>query len=551
MAANEYYNTSGGHNNGPSHPPPVPDYTGMGGNPYTTHHDPYALHSQHSLASDNEPYSTTTLGRNPEHDQYAEDIPLKPHAQYPNAPPPTWMQQPTQYPPSPESQQMPDPLVVPGRQGRRRRRRRRGFFGKKIPWVTYVLTVAQIVVFIVELVKNGMVLLAYIDGMVVPLTDFRRAAQLTGSPIETKPTFNPMIGPSPYVQINMGARFVPCMKNVQGVQDANETIYWHCPNSTTEDSNDPNNKCTLSELCGFNGVPNPHVKGSLDDSPEPDQWFRFIIPMFLHGGVIHIGFNMIVQLTMGVDMERMIGWWRYALVYLASGIWGFVLGGNYAAQGIASTGCSGCLFGILALYVLDLLYTFRERQSPWLELIVMIVGVGISFFLGLLPGLDNFSHIGGFVMGLALGLCILRSPNVLRERIGLAQNPYVAMSGGAGPDGENKTTNPGAGIVDFFKGRRAHTSAVESPGPLGFFKGRKPLWWAWWLVRMGALVAVIIGFILLIVDFYKYPKSNCSWCYRLSCLVSAQSIVKDILYLLLIFVFFSRSKTGVTKAICN
>lgn len=334
-----------------------------------------------------------------------------------------------------------------------------------------------------------------------------------------------MIGPSPYVQIYMGARYVPCMKNIEGIQDSATVINWNCPNSTILDATDISNRCSLSESCGFGGVPNPRPAGSIDDQPEPNQWYRFIIPMFLHGGFVHIGFNMVVQMTMGVDMERIIGWWRYGLVYLASGIFGFVLGGNYAGQANVSTGCSGALFGVLALFILDLLYNWKDRQSPMVELVIMIFGVGISFVLGLLPGLDNFSHLGGFIMGLALGLTIMRSPNALRERIGLARNPYVAMSGGAGSNGpdDNKATSPGPSFVDFFKGRRGlreSHSGSSSSNPLNFFKGRKPLWWGWWLVRAGALVAVLVGFILLIVDFYKYPKSNCDWCYRLSCLVS-------------------------------
>lgn len=334
-----------------------------------------------------------------------------------------------------------------------------------------------------------------------------------------------MIGPSPWVQINMGARYTPCMKNVNGVQNNKEAaVQFGCPNTTTSATD-----CTLSQLCGFSGVPNPHAGGSLDDRPEPNQWYRFIIPMFLHSGFIHIGFNMLAQMTMGCDLEKLIGWWRYSLVYFASGIFGFVLGGNYSAQGLAVTGCSGCLFGVMAVFLLDLFYTWRDRPSPWVELVIMIVGVGISFVLGLLPGLDNFAHIGGFIMGLALGLCLLRSPNALRERIGLARNPYVAMSGGAGgnPEEDTKTTQPSPSIVDYFKGRRGLNSDSQEPsGPLGFFKGRKPLWWAWWLVRLGALVAVVVGFILLIVNFYKYYESNCSWCYRLSCLVSL-SIITD------------------------
>lgn len=347
---------------------------------------------------------------------------------------------------------------------------------------------------------------------------FSALAQLTGSVIETKPSFNPMIGPSPYVQIYMGARYNPCMKNVEGVQNANHTLLWLCPNATS--TTVTGTGCSLSEVCGFSGVPNPHVGGSTDDQPSPNQWYRFIIPIFMHGGFIHIGFNLLVQLTMGADMERMVGMWRYALTYFASGIFGFVLGGNYAAQLDPSDGCSGALFGILALYLLDLLYDWPQRESPWVELIIMILGVAVSFVLGLLPGLDNFSHIGGFIMGLAIGLTIMRSPNALRERIGLARQPYVAMSGGAGQAGpEQKTTS----LMDFFKSKRALTSSpAETPGStnglLGFFKGRKPLWWLWWVVRAGALVAVLVGFIMLIVNFYKYPSSNCSWCYRLSCM---------------------------------
>lgn len=327
-----------------------------------------------------------------------------------------------------------------------------------------------------------------------------------------------MVGPSPYVQINMGSRFVACMKNIPGVQDANTTISWPCPNTTSSDSSASSNQCTLSELCGFSGVPNPRPNGSLDEQPEPNQWFRFIVPMFLHAGLIHIGFNMLMQMTVGADMERRIGWWRYALVYFSSGIFGFVMGGNYAAQGISSTGASGALFGLVALSLLDLLYTWGERRNPWVELIFLIIEIAVSFVLGLLPGLDNFSHIGGFIMGLAMGLCMMRSPNYIRERIGLQRRPYVVMSGGAGPppaddDNNSNITNNNA---DNSKPDRSSAAGRF----IGVFQGRKPLWWAWWLVRAGALVAVIVGFILLVTDFYKYPKSTCSWCYRLSCLVS-------------------------------
>ncbi|GAB1314093.1 Rhomboid-type serine protease [Madurella fahalii] len=367
---------------------------------------------------------------------------------------------------------------------RRRGRVRLGELGmlgsnrKRIPFVVYFFTIVQVAVFIGEIVKN---------------------ATETGSPIMIRPSFNPMIGPSPYVLVNMGARFVPCMHNVDGVQNANKTIPWPCPSATSLDMDIPENVCTLSELCGFGGVPEPAYDPNtpLDTKPEPNQWFRFIIPMFLHGGLIHIGFNMLLQLTMGRDMEKSIGSIRFFLVYVSSGIFGFVMGGNFAAPIIASTGASGSLFGVIALTLLDLLYSWRDRVNPVKDLLFILVDIIISFVLGLLPGLDNFSHIGGFLMGLALGICVLHSPNSLRRRIG-GDVPYATsqVSGGSLTDG----TPP-----SFLK------------NPVGFFKGRKPLWWAWWLIRAGALVLVTVVFILLINNFYVY-RTTCDWCKYLSCL---------------------------------
>lgn len=301
-----------------------------------------------------------------------------------------------------------------------------------------------------------------------------------------------MIGPSTYVLINMGARFVPCMRTTPGVQNATIPISWPCPNTTSSAASA--NQCDLSALCGFSGLNDQH----------PDQWFRFIIPMFLHAGLIHIGFNLLLQLTMGREMEMAIGSLRFALVYFSAGIFGFVLGGNYAATAIASTGCSGCLFGILALTLLDLIYCWNERPSPVRDLMWILADILISFVLGLLPGLDNFSHIGGFLMGIVLGICILHSPNPLRQRIGLKPVPYSPM-----PSDPKRPTTATA--------NSANPLGSFTKQPVGFFKGRKPLWWAWWLIRVGALIGVIVCFIVLINNFYKY-RDTCSWCKYLSCL---------------------------------
>jgi hypothetical protein len=207
---------------------------------------------------------------------------------------------------------------------------------------------------------------------------------------------------------------------------------------------------------------------------------------------------MLLQLTLGRDMEKEIGPLRFALVYFSAGIFGFVLGGNYAADGITSVGASGSLFGILALTLLDLFYTWSTRRSPIKDLLFILLDVAIAFVLGLLPGLDNFSHIGGFLMGLVLGICLLHSPQSLRERIGHDEPPYATV--------DTQPLAPTGQLSHFAK------------QPMAFFKGRKPLWWAWWLVRAGGLVVAFIGFVLLLRNFYEW-RNTCSWCKHLTCLV--------------------------------
>lgn len=314
---------------------------------------------------------------------------------------------------------------------------------------------------------------------------------LTGSPIEIHPTFNPMIGPSPYVLVSSGGRFAPCMHNMHQVTDANTTINWPCPNSTSSDASAT--VCTLSELCGMGGVPNPRINGSLSDTPAPNQWWRFIVPIFLHAGIIHIGFNLLLQLTLGRDVERMIGSFRFALVYFASGIFGFVLGANISANGIVSTGCSGAIFGLIAINLLNLLYHWQTTKRPFRELAFILVDIVIAFVLGLFPGIDNGAHLGGLMMGLVLGVCLLRSPDAFNKKLGDEDTMY---------DPANKSRS---GTMSFFK------------APAQFFSGRKPLWWCWWVVRVAALIGIVVGFVVLLKNFYVWHHT-CTNCRYISCL---------------------------------
>lgn len=397
---------------------------------------------------------------------------------------------------------------------RRRKSKRRRHHKKKGPitWACYILTTIQIIVFIYSVVRNSI---------------------LTGSPIEIHPTFNPMVGPSPYVLINVGARYVPCMRQYDVPNTtltlASNTVGMPCPNTTTG-TVPTTGYCTLADLCGMGLDLTPGTDGI---QPQPNQWWRFITPIFLHGGFIHIGFNLLLQMTLGREIEQQIGTIRFLIVYFSAGIFGFVFGGNFAPSGLPSTGCSGALFGILAIVLLDLLYTWKTRPKPVRDLLFIVIDILIAFVIGLLPALDNFSHIGGFLTGLVLGICILHSPDSLRERMGEATNrrltmnninnapgyETVNMSGALSHSHQHDPLHISSPIADEPKPVELSSAAHFAKRPVGFFKDRKPLWWGWWLVRACSLVAILVIFILLIRNFYV-NRNTCSWCKYLSCLVS-------------------------------
>ncbi|KAI8808238.1 rhomboid family-domain-containing protein [Cladochytrium replicatum] len=140
-------------------------------------------------------------------------------------------------------------------------------------------------------------------------------------------------------------------------------------------------------------------------------WYRFIVPIFLHGGVLHFAFNMSFQLRTGLQMERDWGWWRMALIYFTRGIAGFIFGGNFSPF-TPSVGCSGVLYGPCT--VIDLFQNLKMMTRPFMDLLNLIVTVMVSLGIGLLPFVDNFAHVSGFVTGIFAGLLFM--PSLTRTR---------------------------------------------------------------------------------------------------------------------------------------
>jgi hypothetical protein len=164
------------------------------------------------------------------------------------------------------------------------------------------------------------------------------------------------------------------------------------------------------------------------------------------------------------------------------------------------------------LIFLDLIWTWKTRKSPGKDLGFLLLDIAIGFVIGLFPGLDNFSHIGGFLMGLFLGLTVLHSPPSIRRKIGDEEPPYTPMQ----PTSPYSTTTTTAGAAAAVASKPSGFSAFVK-NPKGFFTGRKRLWWAWWIVRAATLTTALVVLIVLVNNFYRYQKS-CHWCKYLSCL---------------------------------
>ncbi|ORX42866.1 rhomboid-domain-containing protein [Piromyces finnis] len=250
------------------------------------------------------------------------------------------------------------------------------------PYFIYSISAIQILIFFVSIVIN-----------------FISTKQII-SPIK----YNFFIGPSSGVLVRMGARYIPCMYG-------NSTVFDCLPGTKgtllpTEIALQPGGGtlkkspfyCTGADVCGF---------GVSADAQSYNQWFRFIIPIFLHSGIIHLVFNLIFQIRAGAALEKDYGPWRMALVYFFSGIFGFLFEAKSFKN--PTVGCSGSLYGLISCVLLDLVQNWKLVIHPWKDLILLLSSIVISLGFGLLPFIDNFSHIGGFVMGVLTGLIFLPS----------------------------------------------------------------------------------------------------------------------------------------------
>lgn len=138
------------------------------------------------------------------------------------------------------------------------------------------------------------------------------------------------------------------------------------------------------------------------------EWWRLITSAFLHGGLLHVGFNMYVLYVIGPVLERALGSARFLVLYLVSAAGGSVASYAVSSPNTISVGASGAIFGLMAA-LLVVGRRFRHDVSQ----IVMLLAVNIAIGF-IVPGIDWRAHLGGALTGAAVAAVLAYAPRQSR-----------------------------------------------------------------------------------------------------------------------------------------
>lgn len=162
--------------------------------------------------------------------------------------------------------------------------------------------------------------------------------------------------------------------------------------------------------------------GALDDITDTSPYVTLVTSMFMHGGWLHIVFNMLFLWIFGNNVEDSMGRPRFVLFYLLGGL---AAAGAQVAVDPASTvpvvGASGAIAAVLGGYAV-LYPRARVLTAVWAFFVFLfeipaMVWLGLWIFMQFLPavgqlatpddlggqgGVAYWAHIGGFLFGLVL-----------------------------------------------------------------------------------------------------------------------------------------------------
>lgn len=155
---------------------------------------------------------------------------------------------------------------------------------------------------------------------------------------------------------------------------------------------------------------------------QSGEIWRLITSGFLHGGILHLLFNMYSLYLIGTQIENFIGKGKYLTIYFISmitaGLMSCVITPN-----VVSVGASGALFGLLGSLVYFgfhyRLYLGSVLKNQIIPLILLNLVLGFT-----MSGIDNAAHIGGLIGGLLVAMALgVQKKEGQKEKI----NGWIAL----------------------------------------------------------------------------------------------------------------------------
>jgi membrane associated rhomboid family serine protease len=133
------------------------------------------------------------------------------------------------------------------------------------------------------------------------------------------------------------------------------------------------------------------------------DWWRLMTSAFLHGSIIHLGFNMLMLYWIGAPIEEAIGRARFAVLYVVSGLAGSAGALLMTDADAITVGASGAIFGLLgAALVFERQRTFVLGGSA---LSIIVLNLVLTFAV---PNISIGGHLGGLAGGALGGLALSR-----------------------------------------------------------------------------------------------------------------------------------------------
>ena len=146
---------------------------------------------------------------------------------------------------------------------------------------------------------------------------------------------------------------------------------------------------------------------------DGNEYYRLITSMFLHGSLLHIGFNMLVLWSLGPSIENLLGHLRYTTLYLLAGLGGSVASFWFSGVVTPSIGASGAIYGLFGAWVV----IGRRLNLDLTQVVGLIV---INLVIGfIVPNVDWRAHLGGLVTGALVAAVFAYAPRSGRNAVQL------------------------------------------------------------------------------------------------------------------------------------